>query len=151
MKRTRINLADKSQKTLFRRFISNIAKHPLLYIMALPVILYYLVYHYYPMYGMLIAFFDYAPMKGMWGSKFVGMKHFQAFLQDPYFFRTMWAGLKFLQFIRCNNQFDISHNWYGTSKSDVKNIFISANLCFNDSLAGIWMGFYYFLCSINRN
>lgn len=56
MKRTRINLADKSKKTLFRRFISNIAKHPLLYIMALPVILYYLVYHYYPMYGMLIAF-----------------------------------------------------------------------------------------------
>ena len=93
MKRTRINLADKSKKTLFRRFISNIAKHPLLYIMALPVILYYLVYHYYPMYGMLIAFFDYAPMKGMWGSKFVGMKHFQAFLQDPYFFRTMWNTL----------------------------------------------------------
>ena len=58
------------------------------YLMATPVILYYLVYHYYPMYGMLIAFFDYAPMKGMWGSKFVGMKHFVKMFSMPGFWKA---------------------------------------------------------------
>lgn len=63
--------------------------HPLLYLMILPVLIYFLVYHYYPMYGMIISFFDYVPTKGISGSKFVGLKHFRAFLEDPYFFRTM--------------------------------------------------------------
>lgn len=65
------------------------ASHPLLYIMILPVLAYFIVYHYYPMYGMIISLFDYVPTKGIFGSKFVGLKHFQAFLEDPYFFRTM--------------------------------------------------------------
>lgn len=82
-----------NKKPIPVRMKDNVIKHPLLYAMAVPVVLYYLVYHYYPMYGALIAFFDYAPMKGMWGSKFVGFKHFRAFLQDPYFIRTVWNTL----------------------------------------------------------
>lgn len=93
MKKSRVILSDKPKSSVIRQLGNNILKHPLLYIMALPVILYYLLYHYYPMYGMLIAFFDYAPMKGILGSDFVGMKHFKAFLQDPYFFRTVWNTL----------------------------------------------------------
>lgn len=38
---------------------------------------------------MIISFFDYVPTKGVLGSDFVGLKHFRAFLEDPYFFRTM--------------------------------------------------------------
>jgi len=72
-----------------KRLGRNIRLHPLLYVMILPVIVYYLVYHYYPMYGMIIALFDYVPTKGIFGSNFVGLKHFKAFLGDPYFFRTM--------------------------------------------------------------
>lgn len=93
MVKSRVIPADKPKGPVFRRLGNNIARHPLLYLMALPVFLYYLVYHYYPMYGMLIAFFDYAPMKGVLGSDFVGWKHFKAFLQDPYFFRTVWNTL----------------------------------------------------------
>lgn len=93
MKKSRVILSDKPKSSVIRQLGNNILKHPLLYIMALPVILYYILYHYYPMYGMLIAFFDYAPMKGILGSDFVGMKHFKAFLQDPYFFRTVWNTL----------------------------------------------------------
>lgn len=87
------SIVGKARKPLLIRLWDNIKRHPLLYIMALPVVAYYLIYHYYPMYGALIAFFDYAPMKGMWGSDFVGLKHFKAFLQDPYFFRTVWNTL----------------------------------------------------------
>lgn len=93
MKKSRVILAVKPKDSVFRRLGNNIIRHPLLYLMALPVFLYYLAYHYYPMYGMLIAFFDYAPMKGIMGSDFVGWKHFKAFLQDPYFFRTVWNTL----------------------------------------------------------
>lgn len=57
--------------------------------MILPVIVYFLVYHYYPMYGLSIAFYDYVPIKGISGSKFVGLEHFRSFISDPYFFRTM--------------------------------------------------------------
>lgn len=77
---------EKKKKSFIVRLWDNMRRHPLLYLMAVPVILYYLVYHYYPMYGALIAFEDYAPMKGMMGSKFVGLKHFKEFLEDPYFF-----------------------------------------------------------------
>lgn len=71
------------------RLLHNIKSHPLLYLMILPVIIYYLVYHYYPMYGLSIAFYDYVPIKGISGSEFVGLENFKAFITDPYFFRTM--------------------------------------------------------------
>ena len=73
----------------FKKLWKNMRSHPLLYIMILPVLAYFLVYHYYPMYGMIISLFDYVPTKGVFGSDFVGLKHFKAFLGDPYFFRTM--------------------------------------------------------------
>lgn len=67
----------------------NLKSHPLLYLMILPAVVYFIVYHYVPMYGMIIALFDYVPTKGVFGSNFVGLKHFKSFLGDPYFFRTM--------------------------------------------------------------
>lgn len=80
--------ADK-KAPFIKRLGKNMAVHPLLYIMILPVLAYFIVYHYYPMYGMIISLFDYVPTKGIFGSRFVGLKHFRAFLEDPYFFRTM--------------------------------------------------------------
>lgn len=67
----------------------NIKAHPILYLMALPVILYFIIYHYVPMYGLIISFEDYVPTKGILESDWVGLKHFKAFLSDPYFFRTL--------------------------------------------------------------
>ncbi len=72
-----------------KRLLKNIKSHPLLYIMILPVIAYFIVYHYYPMYGLVISLFNYVPTKGIWKSDFVGLKNFHDFLSDPYFFRTM--------------------------------------------------------------
>lgn len=83
------NITTARRMPFRKRLGKNIAAHPLLYIMILPVLAYFIVYHYYPMYGMIISLFDYVPTKGIGGSRFVGLKHFQAFLEDPYFFRTM--------------------------------------------------------------
>ena len=53
--------------------------------MLIPGILFFLVFCYGPMYGMVIAFQDYYPMKGISGSAFVGLKHFRTLLTNPFF------------------------------------------------------------------
>ncbi|MDQ1913474.1 ABC transporter permease subunit [Paenibacillus sp. GD4] len=47
-----------------------------LYLLLLPGLLYFLVYKYIPMWGIVIAFQDYSPFRGILGSEWVGMKHF---------------------------------------------------------------------------
>lgn len=60
-----------------------------LYLMILPVIVFYIIFRYGTMYGSLIAFMDFKPASGFWGSKWVGVKHFVRFFKDPYFFRLL--------------------------------------------------------------
>lgn len=50
----------------------------------MPGVLYYILFHYKPMWGALIAFQDYNPFVGFWGSKWVGLKHFRNFFQSTY-------------------------------------------------------------------
>lgn len=54
-----------------------------LYLMAIPMVVYYLIFCYGPMYGLQIAFMDYNPWRGMAGSTYVGLKHFTNFLSLP--------------------------------------------------------------------
>jgi putative aldouronate transport system permease protein len=54
-------------------------KHKALYLLMLPGILYYIIFKYMPMYGVIIAFQDYSIGKGIMGSKYVGLKHFIEF------------------------------------------------------------------------
>ncbi|WP_414694657.1 ABC transporter permease [Paenibacillus sp.] len=56
-----------------------IIKHKTLYLMMLPGISFYLIFKYWPMYGVVIAFQDYSIGRGILGSKFVGFKHFVEF------------------------------------------------------------------------
>ncbi|HIW31418.1 MAG TPA: ABC transporter permease subunit [Candidatus Paenibacillus intestinavium] len=60
-----------------------------LYIMMIPVIVYYAIFHYAPMYGAIIAFKEYAPIKGIMGSDWVGLKHFADFFNSYYFVRVL--------------------------------------------------------------
>ncbi|MWV46090.1 ABC transporter permease subunit [Paenibacillus sp. HJL G12] len=71
------------------RLVRDFVLNKYLYIMMLPVIAYYLIFHYAPMYGALIAFKDYSPMKGILGSNWVGLKHFQDFFGSYYFLRVL--------------------------------------------------------------
>ncbi|MFA6506845.1 MAG: ABC transporter permease subunit [Treponemataceae bacterium] len=59
----------------------------LLYIMLIPGVLYFLIFKYLPMLGIVISFMDYMPFLGILNSKWVGIKHFVRFFTEPMFFR----------------------------------------------------------------
>ncbi|KAA0965548.1 sugar ABC transporter permease [Sporosarcina sp. ANT_H38] len=56
-----------------------------LYLFILPAFLYFLIFHYVPMYGVQIAFKDFTPSLGIAGSPWVGFEHFIAFFNSYYF------------------------------------------------------------------
>ena len=56
-----------------------------LYLLALPAIIYIILFHYGPMYGVQIAFKDFRSSLGIIGSPWVGFKHFERFLSFPNF------------------------------------------------------------------
>ncbi len=56
-----------------------------LYVLLLPGLIYLLIFMYGPMYGVQIAFKDYRPSRGIWGSEWVGLKHFITYITYPKF------------------------------------------------------------------
>lgn len=60
-----------------------------LYLLIAPVLIYFIVFHYYPMYGVQIAFKDFIATKGIWGSPWVGFEHFQRFFDSYFFWRLI--------------------------------------------------------------
>lgn len=72
-----------------KKLLMNIKQHPWFYIMIIPAIAYFIVFHYAPMYGVIIAFQDYKPFKGIAGSAWVGFKHFTGFITGPFFWRLI--------------------------------------------------------------
>ncbi|WP_245954650.1 ABC transporter permease [Paenibacillus flagellatus] len=48
-----------------------------IYLMVLPGLLFFIVFKYVPMFGILIAFMDYSPFKGVFGSEWAGLDHFR--------------------------------------------------------------------------
>ncbi|MBD0380224.1 ABC transporter permease [Paenibacillus sedimenti] len=59
-----------------------------LYLLIVPTVLYFVIFKYWPMYGVQIAFKDFIASKGFWGSPWVGMEHFQRFF-DSFNFWTV--------------------------------------------------------------
>ncbi|HML45437.1 MAG TPA: ABC transporter permease subunit, partial [Clostridia bacterium] len=57
--------------------------------MAVPMILYYGVFHYGTMYGAVIAFKNFSPARGILGSSWVGFKHFRGFFDSIYCYRII--------------------------------------------------------------
>lgn len=60
-----------------------------LYIMFIPVLLFYFLFMYKPMYGVIISFMNYSPAKGISGSQWIGLDNFIRFFHSPYFFRLI--------------------------------------------------------------
>lgn len=81
------------KKSYFVRLKDDIRKYKIVYIMALPVILYYLIFNYAPMYGAIIAFKNFSPADGIWGSEWVGLKNFMEFFNSRYFSRLIFNTL----------------------------------------------------------
>ncbi len=59
------------------------------YVMALPVLAYFIIFNYIPMTGIIMAFQKFQIKKGIWGSKFVGLANFVRFFNSPYAWRTI--------------------------------------------------------------
>lgn len=79
----------RSKSVFMKRFTRDFLLNKYLYVMMLPVLAYYAVFHYAPMYGAMIAFKDYSPVKGIMGSEWVGFSHFQDFFSSYYFWRIL--------------------------------------------------------------
>lgn len=64
-------------------------KYWILYLMLLAPVAALIIFHYVPIYGILMAFQNYKPSLGILGSKWVGLKHFETFINYPYFWRLI--------------------------------------------------------------
>jgi len=62
---------------------SRMWSHRWMYLMLLPGFIYFVVFHYVPMVGYVIAFQDYSPFLGYGGSPWVGLENFRNLLTDP--------------------------------------------------------------------
>ncbi len=73
-----------------------IRRDMLLYALLLPGVLYYIIFKYLPMAGIIIAFEDFKPywgLKGIFTSKFVGLRWFERFFNSAYAGRLVWNTL----------------------------------------------------------
>lgn len=70
------------------RFFTYVRKYWFLYMLVLPGLIFMLVFNYGPMYGIQLAFKDYSPKLGVWGSKWIGMDNFIRMFKDPNFIRA---------------------------------------------------------------
>lgn len=73
------------QMDLKTRFTCAFRRDKYLYLMFLPPFFFYIVFHYAPMYGVLVAFKQFSIKKGIIGSEWAGLRYVKQFLADPYF------------------------------------------------------------------
>lgn len=75
--------------TAIRNLIKYIKRDRMLLLIILPGVIYFAVFCYGPMYGILMAFQDYNISKGVWGSPWAGLKHFKSLVDSVYFGRLV--------------------------------------------------------------
>ncbi len=76
-------------KSYLNHLMKDLKKYKTLYFLIIPVVIWYILFCYKPMYGVIIAFKDYRPGLGIADSKWVGFKHFKQFFDSFYFGRTL--------------------------------------------------------------
>lgn len=77
---------NKPRHQLWRRIVS---KYEFYIMLAIPFI-WYIVFKYFPMYGIQIAFKDFSASRGINASPWVGFKHFERFFESSYFWELLW-------------------------------------------------------------
>lgn len=84
-------LQDKKSffSSYFCRLKKNYRRHRSIYLLALPIVTFYVLFKYIPMAGIVIAFQDFSPAKGLWNSSFVGFSNFIDFFHNPTSLRTV--------------------------------------------------------------
>ena len=71
------------------RIKAELYRNRYLYLLSIPVIAFYLIFMYAPMFGLVIAFKDYSIGRGILESKWVGLQYFKEFFEGVYFSRTL--------------------------------------------------------------
>jgi len=77
------------KETFSVRLKKDFRRNKMLYLLVVPVLLFYLIFQYRPMYGALIAFKDYTPTLGVADSPWVGLDNFNRFFNSVYFNRLI--------------------------------------------------------------
>lgn len=83
---SRVAVKNKSKP---RTLLTRMKRSRALYLMVLPAMIAVFIFHYIPIYGIVMAFQNYKPSRGFLGSEFVGLKHFKTFVEYPYFWRIL--------------------------------------------------------------
>lgn len=87
---------SKSRTQLAMRYIN---KKKYLYILLIPAVVYFLIFNYVPMYGIIIAFKDFNFSKGILGSPWIGFENFRYMFGLSDFYTVFWNSL-YLSFLR---------------------------------------------------
>ncbi|NIK68045.1 MULTISPECIES: ABC transporter permease subunit [unclassified Paenibacillus] len=92
----------RKRRSVAGAFFYELLKNKFLYLLVLPGMIWFFVFAYLPMGGMVIAFQDFKAMKGMTGSEFVGLKNFKFFFQSDDWIRivtnTLFLNVLFILF-----------------------------------------------------
>ena len=67
----------------------NFLEYKVLYLMVLPGVIWFLIYRYLPMWGVLISLKEYKPYLGFFESEWIGFKYYEIFLGSPMFFKLL--------------------------------------------------------------
>lgn len=78
-----------NQSTGWMRFKKSVLRDKYLWLLVLPGVIWYIIFAYIPMYGIIIAFKNFSPFRSIWGSPWVGFKWFQQFFETYYFWRLI--------------------------------------------------------------
>jgi putative aldouronate transport system permease protein len=81
--------APSTKLTFQRRLLLDLKRNRIIYLMLLPVVAFYVIFHYGPMYGAIIAFKEFSPAQGILGSPWVGLDNFREFFTGAFFFRLL--------------------------------------------------------------
>jgi len=81
--------ARKNSKSRFKTILKGFKKTKYLQLMVIPGLIYYIIFHYIPIYGISIAFLDYKISKGFFGSPWIGLENFKLFLYNPYLLKLL--------------------------------------------------------------
>ncbi len=82
-------LINSTKKPFAKRLKLDLKNHWQMYLLALPVIAYFFIFNYAPMFGIVMAFEKFQIKKGIFGSQFVGLTHFERFFTSPFLWRLL--------------------------------------------------------------
>ncbi len=80
-------------KKYWHRLFSDILRDKWLYLLIFPGFVYFCIFKYLPMWGIVISFKDYVPFKGVAGSDWIGLKYFSFFFSSPMWLDYLWNTL----------------------------------------------------------